>query len=321
MNIYVKQNDPARARERRKLAQLSLVVVFGFAVVIGLSRWIDARRPPVDITLEEEKLYATGQTARRLSLGFNGFVADWYWMRTLQYVGRKIVRFRDADIPLDDLRMLNLPLLYPLLDTTTTLDPQFIAAYEYGGVVLSAISDEDAIRLLRKGMAANPLEWRLHQHLGYIYWKRGDFETAAGVYRDGSKRPGAPIWMEAMEARLVAEGGSRDTAREMYRRMAEQTSDPKLKDLAERRLLQVDSFDERDAIRIVLNNYRKRTGQCVSKWKDVLKELIAARLPQGTSLRIEVSSGAPLDPADTPYRLVADGCDVDLDWRSRVPFR
>ena len=321
MRQTANQNNPARARQQRKLVGLSLVIILGFGIVTGMSRWIDSRRPPVDTALEEEKLYATGETARRISLGFNGLIADWYWMRTLQYVGRKIVRFEDADIPLDDLRALNMTLLYPLLDTTTTLDPQFLAAYEFGGVVLSAIDPDNAIKLLRKGIAANPHEWRLHQHLGYIYWKRGDYMTAAEVYRDGAKLPGAPKWMAAMQARLIAEGGSRDTAREMYRRMADETNDEKLKDLAERRLLQIDSFDERDAIRIALGKFHQRTGHCATGWKEVFTELRAARLPQGRTLRIEVSSGAPLDPADTPYRLVAEGCDVDLDWRSRVPYK
>jgi tetratricopeptide (TPR) repeat protein len=314
-------HNVSRARNRRKVVAFSLVMVCGFACVIGLSRWIDARRPPVDVALEEEKLYATGETAKRISLGFNGLIADWYWMRTLQYVGRKIVRFQDADIPLDDLRVLNLTLLYPLLDTTTTLDPQFIAAYEYGGVVLPAINDDDAIKLLRKGIAANPHEWRLHKHLGYIYWKRGDYQTAAVIYRDGAKVPGAPNWMTAMEARLVAEGGSRDTAREMYRRMAEETTDAKVKDLAERRLLQIDSFDERDAIRIALSKSSQRMGRCSNSWKDSFAELRAVRTQKGKELRIEVSSGAPLDPADIPYRLVSGGCDVDLDWTSRVPYK
>ena len=187
--------------------------------------------------------------------------------------------------------------------------------------MLSAINPDDAIKLLRKGIAANPREWRLHQHLGYIYWKRGNYETAAGIYSEGAKLPGAPKWMEAMQARLLAEGGSRDTAREIYRRMGEETNDVKMKDLAERRLLQIDSFDERDAIRIALSKFVKRTGHCATNWKEVFTELRAIRFQRDKSLRIEVSSGAPLDPADTPYRLVAGGCDVDLDGRSRVPYK
>ncbi|HEY5444895.1 MAG TPA: hypothetical protein VIJ87_10575, partial [Pyrinomonadaceae bacterium] len=95
---------------------LIAIVVVGLASVVGLSRIIDARRPAADPTLEEEKLYVTANAARRVSLGFNGLIADWYWMRSLQYVGHKVLSL-PADVPLDDLGSLNLKLLAPLLDT------------------------------------------------------------------------------------------------------------------------------------------------------------------------------------------------------------
>ena len=79
--------------------------------------------------------------------------------------------------------------------------------------------------------------------------------------------------------------------------------------------MQVDSFDERDLIRRVLTDYSSKLGHCASSWKDVTPALRALRL------RVELSSGAPVDPANTPYRLVKNGCDVDLDPKSAVPFR
>ena len=138
---------------------------------------------------------------------------------------------------MDDLAALNLKLLYPLLDTATTLDPQFIAVYEYGGVVLPGINDEDAIKLLKKGIENNPAEWRLYHHLGYIYWQRNDYRSGERDLRCRARRlPGAPAWMQAMSARMQAEGGSRDTAREMYTRMYEQADDEQIKRMAELRL-------------------------------------------------------------------------------------
>ena len=166
-------------------------LVLGWAAPPDLNRWIEKRRPPVDSAMEEEKLYVTGTAARRMSLSFNGLIADWYWMRSLQYVGRKVNRSRASKVQLDDLAALDLKLLYPLLDTATTLDPQFIAVYEYGGVVLPAINDEDAIKLLKEGIENNPSEWRLFHHLGYIYWQRGDYKTASEIYAEGAKLPGA----------------------------------------------------------------------------------------------------------------------------------
>jgi len=292
---------------------LALGIVVGLAAVFALSRSIDARRPPTDPALEEEKLYVNGNAARRLSLGFNGLMADWYWMRSLQYVGRKIMSVPD-NVPIDDLGALNLKLLAPLLDISTTLDPQFMEAYEYAAVVLPAVNVDEAIRITKKGIAANPNEWRLYHHLGYIYWQRGDFMTAAEIYGAGAATPDAPQWMQAMKARMAAEGGSRATAREIYGRMYEEAEDSQVKDMARRRLLQLDSLDQRDILRKLLTGYSTKTGRCVASWREVGPAL--------QLLRIAVdAAGTPLDPAGTPYRLVKGGCDVDLDPKSEVPVK
>ena len=312
-------HEKVRAEARRQTMLLLLVVLLGLGGVASVSRWIETHRPPVDAAMEEEKLYVTGAAAKRMSLNFSGLVADWYWMRSLQYVGRKIVN-HPGQIQIDDLKALNLNLLYPLLDTATTLDPQFMAAYEYGGVVLPAINDEDAIKLLRKGLANNPTYWRFHQYLGYIYWRRNDFKTASAVYAEGARVPGVPPWMEQMSARMEAEGGSRALAREMYQRMMDESDDEQVRELAARRILQVKSFEERDAIRRVLEEFKEHQGRCVNSWKEVAPQLSGARLPDNSRLRLD-SSGIPLDPAGTGYLLIKNGCDVDLDKRSKVPYR
>lgn len=314
-----RRHDEAHAASRRMTTMLALVILLGLGGVVAVSRWIEMHRPPVDAAVEEEKLYVTGAAAKRMSLGFSGLVADWYWMRSLQYVGRKIVA-QPGDVQIDDLKSLNLNLLYPLLDTATTLDPQFMAAYEYGGVVLPAINDEDAIRLLQKGLQNNPTHWRFHQYLGYIYWKRGDFKTASAVYAEGARVPGVPPWMQQMSARMEAEGGSRSLAREMYRRMMDESDDEQVKELAARRILQVESFEQRDVIRNVLKSFRERTGRCAASWREIAQQLASARLPDNSRLRLD-ASGAPLDPAGTAYLLIKDGCDVDLDYHSKVPYR
>ena len=112
--------------EQTRTISLSLAIVLGLILTVFLARWIDARRPPIDPAAADESLYLNGKTARRISLGFNGLAADWYWMRSLQYVGRKIMNLPD-NVVLDSLEQLNLRLLPSLLDTSTTLDPQFLS--------------------------------------------------------------------------------------------------------------------------------------------------------------------------------------------------
>lgn len=292
---------------------LLLTVSIGLASVVGLSRWLDSHRLATDAQIEQSQLYLNGTTARRISLGFNGLAADWYWMRALQYVGSKVLN-GPPNFPLDRLGELNLKLLAPLLDAATTLDPQFIEPYQYAAVVLPDIDLQEAIRITRKGIAANPPAWRLYQNLGYIYWQQRDFQAAGQAYDQGSKLPGAPHWMEAMKARMATEGGSRELAREIYSRMHEQASDVNVKKMAWRRLLQLDSLDQRDGLRKVLSAYQSKMGRCPSSWREINPVLRALRM------HLDLA-GAPLDPAGTGYVLVSSGCDVDLDPNSQVPGR
>lgn len=292
-------------------ALLLLTVLIGLAGVLGVSRLIEAQRSVAVVDTPEEQLYLNGATVKRVSLGFNGLAADWYWMRSLQYVGRKVLTSGQT-YQLDDLGALNLKLLPSLIDTATTLDPQFMEPYEYAAIVLPGIDLKEAIRITQKGIAANPSSWRLYQHLGYIHWQQQDYEAARNTYGIGARIPGAPAWMEAMQARMAVEGGSRDTAREIYQRMYEQSDDEMVKEMARRRLLQLRSFDERDGLRRLLRGYKAQTGRCPASWSELAPTLRA--------LRIQLdSSGAPFDPSGVAYVLLADKCDVETDPRSEVP--
>lgn len=298
--------------DRNKTLALAVVVVIGMACAALLVRRIDTLRPPDDPNAIDESLYINGKTARRVSLGFNGLAADWYWMRSLQYVGRKI--FNENNVPIDNLGLLNLKLLAPLLDTATTLDPEFLDPYEYAAIVLPAINVNEAIRITKKGIDANPNAWRLYHHLGYIYWQQRDYQAASEIYGRGAQISGAPPWMEAMKAKMAADGGSRTTAREIYTRMYEQSADEKVKDMAHKRLLQLDSLDQRDALRKLFAAYQARTGKCPSSWKEIE--------PVFRALRVAIdASGAPLDPSGVPYVLRAGTCEVDLDPKSEIPVK
>lgn len=278
-----------------------------------MARWLDTHRPKADPQLEEEKLYLAGQTVQRLSMGFNGLVADWYWMRALQYVGSKVLNIPEH-LQLDNLGQLDLRLLAPLLDTATTLDPQFMEPYQYAAIVLPEVDMPEAIRITKKGIAANPSAWRLYHHLGYIYWQQADFQAAGEAYSQGAAIPGAPKWMEAMKARMATEGGSRKLAREIYSRMYEEPGEGKVKEMARLRLMELDSMDEREAIRRVLILYQSKANRCPTSWREIGPVLRSLRLPVDTT-------GAPLDPSGTPYILANANCDVDLDPKSEIPHK
>jgi tetratricopeptide (TPR) repeat protein len=296
---------------------LVLTIVLGLSAAALVSRWTDAHHRDLAMQFAEEPLYLNGPAMKRITLSFNGVAADWYWMRSLQYLGRNIIKYEDThagEFNLDDLSSLDLRLLPSLLRMTTTLDPQFLEPYYYGALILPDLNQAEAISLLNYGIAANPDKWRLYQHLGYVYWQRGDYHKASEVYAAGAKTAAAPPWMLAMSARMKAEGGAGQAAREMYTHLAEASEDANVKEMVEKQLMRLDSVEERDRIRRVLSDYSTRTGHCVAAWKEISSTLRSA------GLRID-GSGAPLDPGNTPYRLIKSGCDVDLGEDSPVPRR
>jgi len=300
---------------RKQLVDIipTAVILLGLISAIALSSWMDQRRPALDPAVAEESLYLNGNTAKRLSLGFNGLAADWYWMRSLQYIGKKLLQAENR-VQFDDLSSINLKLLPPLLDSATTLDPNFLEPYEYAAIVLPSVNVDEAIRITKKGIDANPSAWKLYQHLGYIYWQQKDFKTASEIYGAGAKIPDAPHWMLSMSARMAAEGGSRGVAREIYGRMLEEAQDPNVKEMARKRLMQVDSMDQRDALDKILSAYKGRTGACPKTWHEITGVLRAVRFPLD-------STGAPVDPSGTRYQLVVDQCKSDLDLQSQVPAK
>ncbi len=123
--------------------------------------------------------------------------ADLYWIRAIQYYGgtkRRVEAEMQWPAPPPSLAKLpdDYPLLYPLLDITTTLDPRFNVAYRFGAVFLAeaypggAGRPDLAIALLEKGLRARPDKWEYMQDIGFVhYWYVHDYKAAADWFRPG----------------------------------------------------------------------------------------------------------------------------------------
>jgi tetratricopeptide (TPR) repeat protein len=299
------------------------LIACGFGLIFVLSNYIAAARPPLPAEYEDEDLALKGARLKGFALGFDGLIADWYWMQSLQYIGGKIEKSEQQFINIEDLTAMNPRLLYPLLDNATTLDPQFLAAYSYGAVVLPAIDPAQAIKFTEKGIRDNPTVWRLYHHLGYIHWRLKDYEKASEVYAEGGRIAGAPDFMRLMAAQMKTRGGSRETARVMYRQMFDEAQDKQTRENAALRLLELDSLDERDAIRGALDNFRAKNNRCPANWREVFPLLRGQKTAAGANLRFEAATAAPVDPTNVPYVLRSEnGCEAAIDDKtSKIPSR
>ncbi|HEX8264372.1 MAG TPA: tetratricopeptide repeat protein [Pyrinomonadaceae bacterium] len=306
----------------KKQFWLFAILILGFPTIFGLSRFLEANKPELPAEMLEQDLAFSGATLKKASLGFEGLIADYYWMNALQYVGGKLVESK-GKVQLDDLRPLNPRLLYPYIDTATTLDPEFSAVYAYGSAVLPAVDSEQAVRISEKGIAAQPENWRMYHNLGFIYWQLGDYKKAAEIYDSGSTKSDAPVWMRQMSARLQAEGGSRNTAREIYLQIYESAEDEQTRELAVKRLQQLESLDDRDAIRAGLAEFQNKTNRCPNNWREVFPVLKNVKFANGGGLRF-APDNSPVDSSGAAYLLVQNKgkCEVDLDQKnSKIPYK
>ena len=261
---------------------LLLAVPAGFAGVWKMQQHVNVESDAMHQE-QDEVLVRSPRLMRLLTLEYAPLVADLYWTRAVQYYGGK--RLGEDT---------NLESLWPLLNVATTLDPNLIPAYRFGATFLAepeprgAGRADLAVKLLDRGLQANPEFWRLNQDLGNVYYLQlKDYPKAGQAYLDGSSKPGAAPWMKVMAARFLQDGDSRETAAMLWSEVYESSTDPELKENARINLQLLRADDDIDHINEIASQYAARTGRPPTS----IRELIQAGL----------IGGEPVDPAGTAY--------------------
>jgi hypothetical protein len=269
------------AAPNRPLRAALIVMPLLFAAVVLVQIRID-RTTRLLAQQQEELLLRSAPVLRRLSLGYDSLLADIYWTRAVQYYGSRVTT-----------PGANYHLLWPLLDVTTALDPHLIVAYRFGAIFLSepeagANRTDLAIELVKRGIAANPNEWRLGTDLGLLYYLRmRDDRQAAEAYLEASKIPGAPVWINMMAARIAQRGGSLETSRIVWEQLYESTNDPSIRKRAAEQIQSLKAQDDEMHLDELAAEYQRRFAH----FPVTSHDLVAAGL----------LPGVPVDPAGFPY--------------------
>jgi tetratricopeptide (TPR) repeat protein len=274
---------------------LLLVLPLGFGGVWRLQHSIDAQRASV-IEERDPVLLRSGKLVKAMSLEYAPLAADIYWTRVVQFYGNKRMRGQ-----------ANLELLWPLLDITTTLDPNLVVAYRFGAIFLSQLAPSGAgrpdlaVQLIQRGIQANPDYWRLYEDLGFVYYfDLKDYPKASEAFLEGSKKPGALVWMKIMAARIAAEGESYATSLFLWKDIYDSTADPQVKANALRHLELLQVKEDCRQLDAVADEYAKRYGKRPARTSD---------LAQAGLIR-----GIPRDPKGFAYVFGEDGkAELNLD--------
>jgi len=277
----------------------SLVLLFCLAASILSLRQIDQVRNKA--TLEEVLFVTSPKMVKRMSLGYDGLLADIYWTRAVQYFGgHHAERARDFR------------LLAPLLEITTTLDPKLLVAYQFGANFLApkppngAGLPQKAIELVHNGINNNPNDWNLYYQLGFVYYMDlKDYARAAEAFAHGSELPGAHPFMKIIAAQMAQHAGDNQMARALWMTTYQSTQDKQIRGNAIAHLRALQVSDDIDALQELVSQYGRKTGVLPRSMTDLV----------GAGLLRSI----PLDPTGRPYRIASDGR-LQVQFPDELPF-
>ena len=254
---------------------------------------------------EPDLLYFSSPTAvKRMALGYENLLADFYWMRAIQYYGRR----EEADK-----RPVRFKNLYTLFDITTTLDPNLMDAYRAGSVFLGepepvgAGQPKEALKLLDKGISAHPQNWQLRYDKGFVhYLYLQDYKAAGEVWMTASKLPTAPYWMAGLAAMSLSKGGAVEVAIALWKRQYEEATRADVRENARNHLLSFQVARDLATLESLLEKFRTKTGS----FPRSLQELV-----RGQTRRY-----ATVDPLGTPYDYDPETGNVWLSLDTRIKY-
>lgn len=186
-------------------------------LAVGTTGFAHARMDTASRIEESDGWVPQPEQLRYSTFGFDSLVSDYYWLMTVQLVGGERGRTEQ-----------HARLIGRLIDNVTTADPWVDHPYRFASFWLtdSVESVREANRLLERGIAFNPLEWRNFYYLGFNYFfYLEDNARAAEYLHQAAGLEGSPHYLEALVARLRSDIGGLDIAASFLAELARTAED------------------------------------------------------------------------------------------------
>ncbi|TLY24595.1 MAG: tetratricopeptide repeat protein [Nitrospirae bacterium] len=266
------------------------------ACVGWLQGELDQRQDRIALQIEGLAQLPNGEYLKPALLGYHHLGADILWLRLVQVIGKKGNSEAEYEW------------MYHALDVVTTLDPQYAYAYYAGGVILGDLANRPdlSIRLLEKGVKANPQVWNIPFLLGYnYYFLLGDPAKGAEYIMQAASLPDGPSYLPGLATRMAAEAGSPETALAFLEARLRETQDTEMREVLVKRMKEV--IIERD-IRLLENAveaYRMQHRTLPATLTDLMAAGALPILPQepfGGDYRMDPKTGS-VSSSTHPERL------------------
>jgi hypothetical protein len=279
------------------------IVLIGMSLIYPLQNFIQSRS--ADPGAEPDILFFSSPAlVKKAALGYDSLLADFYWMRAIQYYGRR----EEADK-----RKIRYKNLATLLDITTTLDPNLLDAYRSGSCFLAeddpigAGQPKEALKLLDKGIRKHPLDWRLLNDKGFVYyWYLKDFKSAGETWMLAAQIPGSPPWLPSLAALSFSRGGSIDIAIALWQEQYRNSTRANVRETARNHLISFQAAKEMWGLESLVEQYK----QLFQKYPPRIEDLVRGQ-EQKYSL---------VDPLGTPYQYSPENGSVRLSPKTKVVY-
>lgn len=242
-----------------------LIVGYGFSNIrLTILR---ANRP-----LEEQRMQALSldpTLLRVISGPFKGLMADYLLLKATVFMGG-VWEVTDEDRET----------LYTLLKQSLHLDPLFFQTGYYVQGLLSWREGfhEKAVELLKYQAERREWDWEPMFYLGFnLFFYLNDTQQAITYLQAGADRPGAPLIMKTLAARLLHRSGQTLTAIGFLKTMMEQAEDEPTKAIYAKRL---EAYMGVYELEQGVQSYHTNYGRYPSVLDELVKNGLLKTIPQ-----------------------------------------
>src|SRR5213594_5220799 len=204
----------------------------------------------------------SGKYLKVMALGFDGLLADMLYLWSIQYYGNYDIKDRYT----------YLERIYD--QVITELDPHYLDPYLVGALIMTAEArkPEMALRLLDKGVRANPDKWIMPFEAGFLcYNDLHDYRRAAAYFEKALAIPDVHPLVRRLHAEMFNRAGDKRMSLMEWLEIYQTTDDPYVHNVAWNHAhdlkVDVDLADLRDAV----GRFRAREGRLPRRMQEIVQ--------------------------------------------------
>ena len=258
---------PSLMRRRRALMALTALTCLLLAVIVQGR----IERGRIAGSIHPLLYLPSGKHLKVMALGFDGILADALYLWSIQYYGNYDIKDRYA----------YLEQIYD--QVITELDPHYLDPYLVGALIMTteAHNPEMALKLLDKGVRANPDKWIMPFEAGFLcYNDLHDFRRAAVYFEKALSIPGVHPLVQRLHAEMYNRAGDKRTSLKEWLEIEQTTTDPYVRNIAWNHVhdlkVDVDLADLKDAV----SRFRAKESRAPRRIQELVDSGILRPLPR-----------------------------------------